>query len=300
MMPTSQRWSIVVIVLAAGAFALCANHLMPQRIETTDMRFVSGNLTLFGTLYLPEPATAQLPGVVICHGGTRRGRRLALYVAMARALALRGYAVLTFDFRGFGDSDDPQRLRTFADLDFVTDVSAALTALSKQSQVDATRLYAVGHSFGAGVAVMAGIRDPRVRKVVSISAGRGTMPRFFGENATDPDYPQKRMSRDMKIAPPIPQALFYPHLMDYIAEAILDYPTHPPVLLVDGANERAEELTFLNDVYDRMTPPKGYVTIPGADHYFGTKMDQDGSRGDFPYNRAVLNALIDALAHWLR
>jgi len=223
-----------------------------------------------------------------------------MYVVMARILAARGYVVLTFDFRGFGDSEDPRRFKTFADLDFVQDVSAALTFLSQVKQVEPSRLAIVGHSFGAGVGVMAGMRDVRVTRVVSIAPGRGTDALFFGEHATDPDIPQARMSNDMKISPLIPKQVFYPHLIDYVAEAILDYPVHPPVLLIDGARESQADLDFLQEVYVNMTEPKGYVTIRDADHYFGTDRDQNGDLPNLPYDRSVMTELVDVIERWIR
>ena len=146
---------------------------------------------------------------------------------------------------------------------------------------------------------MAGIRDNRVQKVVSISPGRLTKRRFFGENAADADFPQIRMSNDMKLAP-IPKAIFYPHLKDYIAEAILDFPTHPPILLIDGGNESQEELDFLENVYQQMTEPKGYATIRAADHYFGTRPNQSGFSENLHYNEDVMRGLIDVIEQWFR
>jgi dienelactone hydrolase len=166
--------------------------------------------------------------------------------------------------------------------------------------VDHSRISAVGHSFGAGVAVAAALRDPRISRAVSISPGRNTAKRFFGPGAPDPNYPSRRMSRDMGVDPPIPRTLFDPHLKAYVAEAILDHPIHPPVLLVDGGEEDADDLSFLADVAARMTEPKGYVTIAGADHYFGTRQDQDGSAPTTPYDARIMNALVDALDTWLK
>ncbi len=272
----------------------------PIQVQTTEVEFLSGNLQLRGSLYTPTKSFGLYPAIVICHGGTKLGRRLALFTVMARTLAERGYVVLTFDFRGFGESEDPRKFETFSDLDFVQDVSSALNYLSRVKQVDPSKLYIIGHSFGAGVGVMAGIRDIRIKKVVSISPGRGTRERFFGENASEPDYPNIRMSYDMKIHPPIPKDIFNPHLKDYVAEAILNFPVHPPVLLIDGGQESKEDLAFLRDVYEQMSEPKDYVTIQSADHYFGTDRNQDGSSENIPYDKSVMTELVDVIDHWFR
>lgn len=286
----------------ARTFTICRQQLGWSHfpIRTTEIELLSGNLTLRGTLYAPDSAWGSYPGIVICHGGTRFGRKLAMYVVMARELAVRGYVVLTFDFRGYGDSEDPHRFRAFSDVDFTRDVTSALTALASVKQVDATRLYVIGHSFGAGVGVAAGMRDVRVKKIVSIAPGRGTDSRFFGEHATDPDVPQIRASDEMKISPPIPKDILYPHMIDYVAEAVLDYPIHAPILLIDGADESEEDRAFLNDVYARMTAPKGYVTIRDADHYFGTQRDQNDFSENFPYDQSVMKEFIETIDAWIR
>ena len=271
-----------------------------RRVATENVRFPSGSLRLGGTLYAPAPLAGTLPAVVMSHGGTPRGRRLALYTVAARKLAERGFIVLTLDFRSFGDSERPPRFSSPSDLDFVQDIVAAVDFLAANPHVDPARISAVGHSFGAGVAVAAALRDRRIGRVVSISPGRNTAGRFFGPGAPDPGYPSRRMSQDMGVDPPIPPALFDPHLKAYVAEAILDHPVHPPVLLVDGALESADDLAFLKDVAGRMTGPKGYVTIPGADHYFGTRQHQDGSASSAPYDARVMDALVNTIDAWLK
>ncbi len=292
-----------IFLCGSTGFAILAGPAVAAStlpVTTADVRFPSGNLRIAGTLYAPSPLAGTHPAVVISHGGTRRGRRLALYTVVARKLAERGYIVLAIDFRGFGDSERPRRFETASDLDFVQDIVAAVDYLAARPGVDPARISAVGHSFGAGVAVAASLRDRRIGRAVSISPGRNTAKRFFGPGAPDPNYPSRRMSRDMGVDPPIPRAIFDPHLKDYVAEAILDYPVHPPVLLVDGAKEPADDLAFLKDIAARMTAPKGYVTIPGADHYFGTRQDQDGSASTVPYDARVMDALVDAIDGWLK
>lgn len=272
----------------------------PIPIQVEDIQFLSANLHLTGTLYTPERRVGTYPGVILCHGGTQYGRNLALYAVLARSLAEHGYIVVTFDFRGFGNSEDPHQFETFADLDFVQDIVSAVDYLTRLNAVDHSRLYVVGHSFGAGVAFLAGIRDARISKVVSISPGRGTDQRFFGENATEPDYPSHRLSADMKIQPPIPKAIIDPHLQDYTAAEFPKFPVHPPVLLLDGAKESAQELECLREVYDRLTAPKAYRTISNADHYFGTQRGQRGDVPDVPYDADIMAELTTTLLQWFR
>ena len=297
----------VTSLLSTGGYALyntlsALKATLPRactKIRQEEVSFLSGNLLLRGTLYSPVCPSQKRPGIVLCHGATGFGRRLAMYSVMAPKLAQRGYVVLSIDFRGFGDSEDPHRLETFADLDFVHDLSSALSALSKLEEVNSSRLFVIGHSFGAGVALAAGIRDFRSKAIVSISPPRLARELFFAPGAPSPDFPQVRISSRMELPELIPRELIDPIFKDYIAETVLDYPEHPPILFIDGAEEPQDELDFLQKVYEEMTSPKDYITIPKADHYFGTKFEQKYREG-VTYNEEVMNDLIAKINGWLQ
>lgn len=292
-------YAIRHLLLTFGETLLAKSVPSCAEIRQDEITFLSGNLQLRGTLYSPACQLQKKPGIVLCHGATGFGRRLELYSVMGPRLAQRGYVVLSINFRGFGDSEDPHRLETFADLDFVHDISSAMSVLSELDRVDPSQLFIIGHSFGAGVGLAAGIRDFRSKGVVSISPPRLARERFFAPNAPTPDFPQVRISSRMELPQLIPQNLINPHFKDYMAEAILDYPKHPPILFVDGENEPRDELDFLQKVYEKMAPPKSYITIPKADHYFGTTFEQSYTE-NLTYDEGPMNALLDNIASWLK
>lgn len=274
-------------------------------VQTSEVEFFSRDIKLRGTLYTPHRRmSGKAPAVVFCHGGTSIGRKLAIYVIAAQQLAERGYVVLTFDFRGFGESDDPPHdpsvANAVSDLDFTQDISAAFTYLSGLNYVDASRLFLIGHSFGGGVVLPASIKDSRIRKTVSISPPRNTQRLQYGKDALDPMYPTKRLSADMGIDPPIAPEIFYPHLREYAAEEILRYPNHPPLLLIDGSKETPQDRRFLRSIALQLHEPKKYVTIPGADHYYGTRRDQNGAAGDVEHDDAPMSALVSEIDAWLK
>jgi dipeptidyl aminopeptidase/acylaminoacyl peptidase len=128
--------------------------------------FYSEGIQLAGDLFVPaklEP-DEQRPGIVLCHGYT--GVRNIYLSDNARVLAEAGYVVLTFDYKGWGDSAGPKtRLAPYSR---VADVQAALTFLSVQPEVDATRLGIYGTSYGGATVVWAAAVDPRVKCVVAV------------------------------------------------------------------------------------------------------------------------------------
>lgn len=82
----------------------------------------------------------------------------------ARALTPRGYAVLAFDYRGFGLSEG-ERGRLVAQ-EWVLDVRAAVDRVSCHPQLDASRISLLGWGLGGGVVVAEAADDPRVRSLV--------------------------------------------------------------------------------------------------------------------------------------
>ncbi len=268
---------------------------------STEIVFKSGGLTLRGSLYMPG-GKGPFPGIVLTHGGTKLGRQLSLYRILSRELTRRGYVVLSFDFRGFGESENPVKFETPEDLDFIEDLKQAVSFLLSVKGVDASKLYLLGHSFGAGVVIPAGITDPRVKKIISIAPGRRAEELIWSENAPFKDYPQQRLSDDMQIPEiqKLSNEFLHPILRYITIDTILAHPEHPPVLLIDGEREDRKDLFFLKNLYARMTEPKAYTTIHNADHYFGTLRDDGGFYSIVTYWENIVEELVELIDSWLR
>ena len=128
--------------------------------------FYSEGTRLSGDLFLPDGLrpNEQRAGIVLCHGYT--GVRNLYLPDTAKALTDAGYVVLTFDYKGWGDSDGPKsRLSPYGR---VIDSQAALTFLGAQDMVDANRLGIYGTSYGGATVVWTAAVDPRVKAVVSV------------------------------------------------------------------------------------------------------------------------------------
>ena len=99
---------------------------MAKRIE-----FFSEGVRLAGDLFAPERGSGgAAPGIVLCHGYT--GIRDIYLPDIARAFNEAGFVVLTFDYKGWGDSDGPKsRLDPYGR---VADTQAAITFLAALRQ----------------------------------------------------------------------------------------------------------------------------------------------------------------------
>ena len=132
----------------------------------TPVSFYSEGLKLVGDVYAPDDLRPgeRRAGIVLCHGYT--GVKDIYLPDNARALNAAGYVALTFDYKGWGDSEGPRsRLAPYSR---VADVQAALTFLGGQPGVDAERLGIYGTSYGGATVVWVGAVDPRARCVVSV------------------------------------------------------------------------------------------------------------------------------------
>ncbi|MGB5878430.1 MAG: alpha/beta fold hydrolase, partial [Thermoanaerobaculia bacterium] len=97
------------------------------------------DLILAGELYEPPGVSPPHPAILLVHGSTLWGRRLALYPLLAEELARKGYLVLAIDLRGFGDSQTPADTRSVDAWDSTKDIAAALTFLDSLDRVDSER-----------------------------------------------------------------------------------------------------------------------------------------------------------------
>jgi len=101
---------------------------------------------LAASWFEPPSGPARAVALVSSATGAPRG----FYRAFALWLAERGYAVLTYDYRGIGGSrrghlrDEPATMRDWA----VLDMSAALAAAETRRATQRLPLLLVGHSFG--------------------------------------------------------------------------------------------------------------------------------------------------------
>ena len=146
-----------------------------------SVTFFSEGVKLAGDLFLPADLKhgERRAGIVLCHGYT--GVRNLYLPDIARVLTEAGYVVLTFDYKGWGDSEGPKtRLAPYSR---VTDVQAALTCLGAQQTVDAERLGIYGTSYGGATVVWVAAVDPRVKCVVSV-VGVGNGRTLDAERAT--------------------------------------------------------------------------------------------------------------------
>ena len=167
-------WWLPVALVAAGCpalnFAIRRGLTAPRVAETGD----PGALP-WRVVHLPAanekqlfawfiPAAPGAPALVVMHGW---GGNAEMMLPLAAPLHAAGYSLLLVDARCHGRSDGD----TFASLPrFAEDIESALAWLREQQGVDPAALGVIGHSVGAGAALLVAARQPELRAVVSLAA----------------------------------------------------------------------------------------------------------------------------------
>lgn len=129
------------------------------------VEFYSEGFKLRGDVYTPEGAGGGPRGaVLLCHGYT--GVKDLYLPDAARALNDAGYVAMTFDYKGWGDSEGVRsRLAPYGR---VMDVQAAMTFLGLQPEVDPDCIGLFGVSYGGATVTWVGAVDQRARCIVSV------------------------------------------------------------------------------------------------------------------------------------
>ena len=265
-------------------------------IEERPVEFYSSGLRLSGVLYLPreEAPAGGRPGIVLCNGFTTVKE---LYLPpLARAMGGAGFAALTFDYRGFGQSEGaPGRLIPEEE---VHDARNAMTFVQSQPGIDARRLGLFGTSFGGGIAIAVAAADARARAVVSsvpvcngerwlrgmrpywewvelcrrVEADRarrvltGTSERVDRSVIAPPDPAAQRTHGAQ---PPRPALVLETAeaIMEFNPEALVDRLSPRPFLMIVAAQDTRVPPDVSVPAFERAREPKSLVVLDGIAHH---------------------------------
>ncbi|MFB8085873.1 alpha/beta hydrolase [Streptomyces sp. NPDC055992] len=137
---------------------------MPVREQVS---FVGSKGKLAGNLYLPEADAATAPAGVLV-AGTWTSVKEQMADRYAQALAARGYAALSFDFSGYGESEGTPRDYESPALK-ASDLCAAADFLADHPAIADGPLGVLGVCAGAMYASAFAAQDARVRSLALIA-----------------------------------------------------------------------------------------------------------------------------------
>ncbi len=140
-----------------------------QRVtfESADKTVIVGTLL--------DAAATNSPAILLLHQWKSDRHS---YDDFAKRMHAKGFAVLSIDGRGFGESVKTTDGKTVAEpsadeavKDLLSDVGAAFDYLSKKKNVDANRVGIIGASYGSSLAIMYAAENPKVKSVALLSPG---------------------------------------------------------------------------------------------------------------------------------
>lgn len=271
-------------------------------MKTVPVPFFSSGIRLDADLHLPDgpPPERGYPVVIACSG--YQGLKVIHPERFARALTPRGYAVLAFDYRGFGLSEG-ERGRLVPQ-EWSQDVRAAVDRVSAIDELDQDRIALLGWGLGGGVVVHEAATDPRVHAVAALngiaSGSRSTRKMHDDEtwqrlvDRIPLDQRRRSVSGRSEIISPwdivrldldartdgyVGEELYKApgfgsgvsvesaeHLLRFEPVELVHLLEGRPLLVVHGEENQLHKVEEAHDLYRRASEPKQLVVLPGRGH----------------------------------
>ena len=159
--------NLLIATLTAATLQLfLANNAEAAQVK--EVTFESNDRTLVGDLYLPDEYQAgdELPGIVVTGAWTTVKEQMP--ATYAEELADRGHAVLTFDFRNWGESGGKER-QLEDPTNKTQDIIAAADYLTTLPQVDAERIAGLGICASAGYMADAAVQSEDIKAIALVA-----------------------------------------------------------------------------------------------------------------------------------
>jgi alpha-beta hydrolase superfamily lysophospholipase len=216
---------------------------MPMRLpspKAADLRGVHEGRPF--QLWLPH-RKPPWPGMVIVHGA---GSAKENHADFARACNERGWAAITFDQRGHGESDDLMSPAALAD------VGAMARFLAAVDGVDDRRICVRGSSMGGFMAIHAAATSADIAGVIAICpAGEEQLRRGLRSGELE-------MRADVDAL----DAWLGEHDLRDAVELI----GAKPLLLIHARGDERIPYTVSEELYARAAEPRKLVVLPGGHH----------------------------------
>lgn len=269
-------------------------------VSTFEIRPRDGGPPVRGDVRVAE-GTRPKSAVVIVHG-FKGFRKFGAWAALARALALRGHAAVTFDHshNGIDEAGEFSRLDLFrlnTHSREADEIRAVLDALDggKLAGRRIRRVGLLGHSRGGGMSVIAAAEDARVRAVVTWAAIAGIGQRWTPEETAkwrrgeDVLVENARTKQMMPIAPEY-WVDFQQNRdrLDILAAAAR---LTVPWLIVHGDADTSVPLDDARALFDAAGDTAELMVIEGMDHGMG-------ARHPYPGPSDALRAAAEAAFEW--
>ncbi len=250
-----------------------------------DVALSVGPLALPGTFTPAQGVAAAAPGVVLVAGSGPTDRdetvgNVRPFRDLARGLAERGVASLRFDKRTYAHPEAFDKVKGTVETETLVDAIAAIELLRTRREVDAKRIFVVGHSLGALLAPEIAERAGAMAGMVLLAAPGRPLPELIleqlrarGASTASLSGVEAKVKGLSQLAPTeivlgMPalywQDLAQRHEMERAANL------HLPTLLLHGERDR-QVAAIDQQLWERALSGRTQVeakTFPGLSHLF--------------------------------
>jgi uncharacterized OsmC-like protein/pimeloyl-ACP methyl ester carboxylesterase len=187
---------------------------------------------------------------------------------ISKALAARGFAVLSFDFTGLGNSGGE-----FAESSFSANVSDVVSAAAFLEHEFRGPGLLVGHSLGGASVIQAASRINSVRAVATIASPANVQHVEHLFNDALPELREKGIA-SVNIG-----GRHFTIKRDFIADLAKHNVTNTlsslrkPVLILHSPQDRVVGIDHASLLYQSARHPKSFVSLDDADHLVSAKKD---------------------------
>ena len=216
---------------------------MPRSPKAADEIGVHGGRPFM--LWLPE-SPPPWPGMVIVHGA---GSRKENHGDFARACAASGWAALSFDQRGHGDSRDAMSPAALGD------VIAMARFLASLEEVDQGRVCVRGSSMGGFLAILAAASSEAIAGVIAICpASSDDLARGLAGGTLE-----------MHVDPGGEGALAA-WLAEHDLRDAVELMAAKPLILIHARGDDQIPAEWSEELYERAAEPRKLIVLPGGHH----------------------------------
>ncbi len=264
-----------------------------------DVQYYSEGSVIKAILHLPDnyQEGTRLPAIILCHGFA--GIKELLLPAYAEAFSAAGFAALTFDYRGFGESEGEEgklspRLQ-------MVDIRNTITFVQSLKEADPERVGLWGTSFGGANAVVTSATDKRVKcltvqltfadgeRVVTGGMTPEEKEKLF---ATMQKVWTKSVTRNQVMKMPVNKALTDEQSIEFFKKAMEQFPginvkipffttketmehkpeqhvkqVEVPILIVAAEDDMVNPARESEILFEAANEPKELMMVKGATHY---------------------------------
>lgn len=316
---------MIALSLVVAAVTLQVADTVPSAaVVETPYTIHSGTFELGGTLTMPKNASGPVPVAVIIagsgptdrNGNSMLGIRPNSYAQLAWRLAERGIATLRYDKRVLPGTKGTVDIARLSLEDFASDARAAADSLSGDRRF--SKVFVLGHSEGASLALITARDDKAVAGVISVSGlGRpltvvmreqlarqvdsATLVRFDTAMA---QYLRGETPRDI---PPQLGMLFVPINQPFLKSwSMFDPPAalralRQPVLIVQGSTDLQATVADAERLHGAR-PDAQLTIIPSANHVL-KQTTETTLAGQMPLYQnpaaPIMPEVVDAIGSWI-